>query len=1493
MSQDEALLAALDAIERRETELLSWGVVDGQLSADEFDETVREAVGGASSWYEVRERLLKDVLVVETPSGGFRSRMAETLRMLSTLRQTFRGQKWWEGTPLVLDYRFSRRPRSRPRRDVGRPSLRTELGPKLGEAGLRVVDRICPETISGFQKRTAHAVLDGFAAEHDAGVIIGAGTGSGKTLAYYLPTLAWIAQSISSNSPGTRALALYPRNELLKDQIRAVLEWTVKLGDVAGRPIRIAAWFGPAPRSAYWVKQGWAKGWSAVSEQGRTIGWKCPYVDCLVCEKPTALIWTSSDVEASRERLVCRTCGFQISDQYITLTRERAASDPADLMFTTTESLNRQLAAPDNHPAFGLGRSRALRSVLLDEIHTYEGVTGAQNALLLRRLRRMSGGPILWAGLSATLANPEAFLSDLVGVYGDRVRAVSPAGDEMESVGAEYMVVLRHDPASLTGPLSVSIQTAMALRRAMDGHGTAYEPAPSSHGLFGTKLFVFTDKLDVTNRLYWDLLDAEGWWQPNRPKSQRVLSLAHLRAGVQDRRPPASREPAEERDEPGQWWWLSERLGHDLEGDEQLGIGRTSSQDAGVDVAADVVVATATLEVGYDDPAVGAVLQHKAPHDVARFIQRKGRAGRSLAMRPWTVVVLSDWGRDRRTWQLYDQLFDPVLEPSRLPVHNRYVLRMQAVYSTLDWIAQRVTSPRPDRSVWTDLTAPAEVTESNARRAADRRARQVAVAALVREVLDGGPAREALRSHLRAALDLGSDDAAMAELDALLWTPPRSLMLTVLPTVLRRLRSSWAGEVPNAADSAVKTRTPLREFVAGNLFDDLLLPEVEVRVPHDAQGAEFESHLLPVARTLRELMPGNVTRHFGVESFSRRHWVELPAFGGSSTIDIAETYGAQYVGSVIGTVSGEQFELYRPIALSLSVPPADIRDASTVSPVWDFSISPLGVGREVGLGSGRWNAVLPSLRFHSHAVGGGVRVRRFVTAARGSIFSGPEPEYAEVTFVHAGVTSSSVALGTEFDADALEVEMWLPNPIEPPTGSERTARLTTLLQANDDLPDTMVWFQRASLASASVVVLGGVGGADGLLRLSDATLSEHLIVALESLGALVGADVAGDGPEVDAATKSKTPPMEQWCRDARVLGAVRSAVRSAAGTRDESWLDWWRRRQAATAAATLVDAACLGSTDFASEEVSIDVVPLGDERVCVWISEVSPGGNGQIETLHQLVANDPRRFARLLDAAVAPTEIESLDLEVRSFLQAVGLRADLAAACADLRDAWGKGNSAVVSSFAVVREVARSHDLNLSRTSWTTLVHRLLGPGAHPQLLTEVSRLVDIWDEVESRVGFGLGGRELGALRSDDLSVDGALHLSSAFRPRRARAISNVLWPRGGGVSSGAEIGNHYGLLPDPDREALRSFLPEEQRPIDVERWDDATREAVHDALRQAGEVRLTFAAGLSRLAKRVILAAQEEPVEVDALLLYPEVVGVQRAANQAVHVELSLAEVV
>ena len=88
--------------------------------------------------------------------------------------------------------------------------------------------------------------------------------------------------------------------------------------------------------------------------------------------------------------------------------------------------------------------------------------------------------------------------------------------------------------------------------------------------------------------------------------------------------------------------------------------------------------------------------------------ERAGRAA-NRSTRPWTVVVLSDWGRDQTAWDAYDAMFDPELPAKSLPLDNRYVQRIQSVYALLDWLSQQVGAYARRGSIWSDLTGPADV----------------------------------------------------------------------------------------------------------------------------------------------------------------------------------------------------------------------------------------------------------------------------------------------------------------------------------------------------------------------------------------------------------------------------------------------------------------------------------------------------------------------------------------------------------------------------------------------------------------------------------------------------------------------------------------------------------------------------------------------------------------------------------------------------------------
>ena len=95
---------------------------------------------------------------------------------------------------------------------------------------------------------------------------------------------------------------------------------------------------------------------------------------------------------------------------------------PPDILFTTTEMLNRKLGNSGEHELFGIGSDTPPTFLLLDEVHTYHGINGAQIAYLLRRwrlgrARKNNRHPLCIVGLSATLLDAEAFFAKLTACH--------------------------------------------------------------------------------------------------------------------------------------------------------------------------------------------------------------------------------------------------------------------------------------------------------------------------------------------------------------------------------------------------------------------------------------------------------------------------------------------------------------------------------------------------------------------------------------------------------------------------------------------------------------------------------------------------------------------------------------------------------------------------------------------------------------------------------------------------------------------------------------------------------------------------------------------------------------------------------------------------------------------------------------------------------------------------------------------------------------------
>ncbi|MEA5386779.1 hypothetical protein VB779_06740 [Haloarculaceae archaeon H-GB11] len=101
----------------------------------------------------------------------------------------------------------------------------------------------------------------------------------------------------------------------------------------------------------------------------------------------------------------------------------------------------------------------------------------------------------------------------------------------------------------------------------------------------------------------------------------------------------------------------------------------------------DQLIATSTLEVGFDNDSIIGTFQYRAPMSVPSFLQRKGRGGRDADDRPVTVVVLGSTSTDSYYFHHSDYLSDPRDEHLEIPLdeENHFVRAEHMVAAVFDY----------------------------------------------------------------------------------------------------------------------------------------------------------------------------------------------------------------------------------------------------------------------------------------------------------------------------------------------------------------------------------------------------------------------------------------------------------------------------------------------------------------------------------------------------------------------------------------------------------------------------------------------------------------------------------------------------------------------------------------------------------------------------------------------------------------------------------------
>lgn len=1512
-------LDILTALERREAQLLCWGMVDGYFTYEEVIDVAQDRLTAALneghevpySADDVLGQLKGHLLLFQLPGperGRYRTRTAEAVRLFFRLKQLFEGNsgpgEWRNAKDLVADFRLILRARQYPKRHITPDAVLERVGsiPGFDDLSNAVVKELLTAGTSSaflladFQTEAAEHILRSLSGDAQrGGTIVCAGTGSGKTLAFYLPALVQLAQ-LASAEDWTRCLAIYPRNELLKDQLDSALAQVAALNRVLvrhGRPrVTVGALYGAVPSSCE-DENRLKRTWSRPSDTA-IRGWLCPYVRCPndACDQ-RQLVWLDTDRLAKRERLCCPSpnCDHVLDESMFRLTRSSLNARPPDVLFSGLEMVNQSMSSLATRRLLGIGIDQAAqrpRLVLLDEVHTYSGAYGAQAALLLRRWRYASRSAPHFVGLSATLEDAPRFFGELIGEPESRVKHIYPRASDLEEDGQEVLLALRGDPVSKTSLLSTSIQSAMLLRRVLDPKGTR-------KSLVGTKVFAFTDDLDVTNRLYHTLLDAEGWrTRFNRPPIKDGLPLASLRHRDRD-------DEHLERFTAGQSWDLVQDIGHELADQATVHIGRTSSQDAGVDSNSETVVATASLEVGFDDPDVGAVLQHKAPRDAASFLQRKGRAGRPRGTRPWTVVVLSDYGRDRLAYQGYEQLFSPELRPRYLPIRNRHVLRIQATLALVDWLAEGMGRRFGDTSstLWATLSQPPKQD-----RYFDTSIQRLErVQQLVERLMSDDADLRRFGSYLGTALDIDRDTA-----DQLLWAPPRSLMLSVLPTLRRRLDRRWqvatSGEGP--ASEPHTFWSPLPEFLPNALFSDLNLPEVTIRVP---PYGEHDVERMPIVQALREFAPGRVSRRFGTRGQGVQHWVRVPPSNNGS-LDI-ETFCRRLDGDDIGPFRylgdmGESVDVacIRPRVLCVQEPEMSVKPTSNGFLHWKSQLLPRTPAAPAELPFGSpWRCLIKSVGFHGHNYGNAIQVRRFALGSSYEIKTQRHGDHiGRVAFERTRENGpEAVALGFELDADAMRLELVFPEELhrkvqtsEPLLGALRTARFRHLVLSSAKLEGIANRFQREWLCQMclSALLLAAATEECSLVEAAERVFEQGSWIPLERVLDVIF-QVTWDVQDVeDGNEETRANELRDLVRDAMVREVLRESASDLWANPTAEWDDWLGERYAATLGAAILDACQQLCPEVDSGDLCLDVDPgpRGPSEGCrpreqreLWLTETSPGGSGVVEAVSEAYARNPLRFFQLVEAALAPSDFEEIDSELGTLISWLSprnpsARPGIQAAVRACREA--ETHEATVLANEKLRGSLEEAGLAVTHPVLVAMQARVLRPGSTVRTDEMLDGLLTKWKSLEDRLGVEVDARVIAYALSEDSDLSAALDASHSHvehrdtRDWRYGALYSLLWPRGSSVRSQAlSVYNPFCRLEDTDRLLVLAVHADPTTDVGLEHADWAHQ--LKQVLAQEGAATLSAPPGSRQALRKAILQTLAQPIETAALLVAPILSGV------------------
>jgi hypothetical protein len=548
------------------------------------------------------------------------------------------------------------------------------------------------------------------------------------------------------------------------------------------------------------------------------------------------------------------------------------------------------------------------------------------------------------------------------------------------------------------------------------------------------------------------------------------------------------------------------------------------------------------------------------------------------------------------------------------------------------------------------------------------------------------------------------------------------------------------------------------------------------------------------------------------------------------------------------------------------------------------------------------SALVDGMYFYGHAFRSHVEARRFAinTQASISLKSGQEVK-TKIRFINRATLQQS-SIGFAAAVDGLKVSVPKTHDLitASDSNSEKIRAFRTSYFRHCVLTDTelkkyantfqLEWLCQAyssTLCAWSVAESTTLEVANGALIAGtvERAVAKVLDVIFETLNAEDPSEESGD-EATGSQGKLREEVISLFGNDF-VLARLKELAQALWSAPDTDWLSWARDRYLATLGGAIVEACAQLYPEASADDLLVDIdpgaSPIGapapsETHDEVWITEMTLGGAGVLEEVARRQAEDPRRFFRLIESALGPSDYELVDVELTRILEMIPTDAPLRDLLDHVRAA--ERHTDLQHAVSMLEAGLAERGVSVTHPVMSAVYARILRPGSGPHTDGLLLSLILRWRAEECRLGMELDARVFAYLASNYAEVIESLKqvdpMVSEARASRFHAIYALLWPRGNTVRSIAlSTYNPFTSLPPTDRELVLDRLTRSCPAVEV--TEKGWRDTATIQLRKHGSVYLNASHSSAAVLKDALLSFGSEPMEIDALLLFTRVEGIER----------------